>query len=112
MWFAFLPPLVWLHSLSLLLSLPLQASPAPSPQRPLTLGVAPSFSLPSLTETKLVTSGDLAGKVALIDIWRSDCPRCPRHVDALVALRKKYLDRGFEILGVSDENRDPRANPL
>ncbi|HKE01067.1 MAG TPA: redoxin domain-containing protein, partial [Planctomycetota bacterium] len=75
-------------------------------------GVAPPFSLPALNDAKLITSADLAGKVALIDLWRSDCPRCPRHVDALVALRRKFSDRGFEILGVSDENRDPRANPI
>ncbi|MFN0206202.1 MAG: redoxin domain-containing protein [Planctomycetota bacterium] len=83
----------------------------PSPRAPLALGPAPNFTLPSLRELKLVTKNDFAGKVVFLDIWRTDCQQCQRESEYIVSLRKKFVDRGFEILCVADENFDARSEP-
>ncbi|MBL8693277.1 MAG: redoxin domain-containing protein [Planctomycetes bacterium] len=83
-----------------------------SPKNPIALGPAPNFSLPSLRDLRLLTRTDFAGKVVYVTIWRTDCPQCQAEADYLVELRKKYTEKGFEILGVADENFDPKSQPV
>ncbi len=53
------------------------------------------------------------GKVVLIDFWASWCPPCIKEMPALVELYKKYKDKGFEIVGVSlDEKKESWANAV
>ena len=57
------------------------------------------FSLPSATSGSLVRLADYAGKVVLINWWRSDCAWSQRETPRLAALYQKYRGRGFVILG-------------
>jgi peroxiredoxin len=84
----------------------------PSPRSPHALGPAPNFTLPSIRDLKLITKNDFAGKVVFLEIWRTDCPQCQRETDTIVELRKKYVERGFEVLCVADENFDARSEPI
>jgi peroxiredoxin len=95
-----------------LLLLAAQHPPGPSPSHPLPLGRAPEFSLPSLRELGLIQRTDFAGKVVLLEVWRTDCPRSQREADTIVGLRRKYRERGLEVLGVADENPDPGGDPF
>lgn len=90
----------------------LQGPREPSPKLPEPLGAAPPFSLPSLRELKLVTNADFAGKVVFVTIGRSASPAYQRDASYFVELREKFAPRGFEILAVADENRDPRTDPV
>ncbi len=62
--------------------------------------VAPEIALESPDGTMLKLS-DLKGKVVVLQFWASWCPYCRQDNPALVALYKKYKDRGLEIYSVS-----------
>lgn len=64
------------------------------------------FSLPSLKGDSIRLSS-MKGKVFLLDFWASWCVPCRYSNKQLVKLYSKYKDKGFEILGVSlDEKRN------
>ena len=51
---------------------------------------------------------DYKGKYVLVDFWASWCVPCRKGNPHLLSLYSKYKDKGFEIIGVSDDdgNRD------
>lgn len=70
----------------------------PSDQRP-------EFSLPDIQgQTRLLQEWN--GKVILINFWATWCPPCIKEMPALIALQDSLNDRGFQILGISDEPLD------
>ena len=50
---------------------------------------------------KTVDLSKMRGKVVLVDFWATWCPVCVDEMPSVVAIYKKYHDRGFEIVGVS-----------
>ena len=53
-----------------------------------------------------VDLADYRGKVVVIDFWATWSPESRADVPILLAVRKKYRDQGFQILGVSlDEDK-------
>ena len=53
---------------------------------------------------------ELRGKVVIVDFWGTFCPPCLKQVPQLVALDKKYKDKGLEIVGLSmdDKQKDQK----
>ena len=49
---------------------------------------------------------DYRGKYVLIDFWASWCVPCRKGNPHLLALYSKYKDKGFEIIGVSDDDNN------
>ncbi len=62
------------------------------------------FTLKDL-EGKDVSLKDYRGKMVLINIWATWCGPCRVEIPDLIKVRKKYKDRGFEILGVVVSSR-------
>jgi thiol-disulfide isomerase/thioredoxin len=62
------------------------------------------FSLPDLKGDSLRLSS-MKGKVFLLDFWASWCVPCRYSNKNLVKLYAKYRDKGFEIVGVSLDNK-------
>jgi thiol-disulfide isomerase/thioredoxin len=71
----------------------------------------PNITDPRLDFTMLSLSGDsirlsqMKGKVMLLDFWASWCGPCRVSNKQLVKLYSKYKDKGFEILGVSLDDK-------
>ncbi len=70
---------------------------------------APDFTLRDLHGGN-VSLSSYRGHVVLLDFWATWCPPCVASVPELIALEKKYKDRGLVVLAVSlDEGGDAPA---
>jgi len=63
---------------------------------------APDFSFTTL-EGQTISNALLRGKVVLLDFWGTWCGPCRESVPTLLAIRKKYLQRPVELVGVSSD---------
>lgn len=52
---------------------------------------------------------DYKGKYVLVDFWASWCVPCRKGNPHLLSLYKKYHDKGFEVIGVSDDDGNADA---
>jgi len=73
-------------------------------------GGVKDFTLPSATDSALIHLSDYAGKVVLINWWRTSCTWSQAEAPKLVALQSQYRDKGLVILGVSDDDSQSIAN--
>ena len=64
----------------------------------------PEISLPN-TKDSIINLSSYAGKVVLIDFWASWCAPCRADNPYVVKLYKKYMDKGFEVFGVSLDSK-------
>jgi peroxiredoxin len=67
------------------------------------------FTLPSATDNSLIQLANYAGKVVLINFWRTSCAWSQKESPRLVDLYKQYRDKGLVIVGVSDDTADTVA---
>lgn len=67
----------------------------------------PTFHLESVTDGKKVASESFKNKVLLVTFWATWCPPCRMEIPGLIALQKKYGDKGFTVLGLTVD-RGPR----
>ena len=65
---------------------------------------APEIVMKDLKGKKQKLSG-LRGKIVLIDFWASWCAPCRKVMPDLVLLYEQYKDKGFEIYGISIDNK-------
>lgn len=66
--------------------------------------MAPDFTMND-PEGKPIQLSSLRGKVVMIDFWAAWCGPCRRENPNVVKLYQQYHDKGFEILGVSLDNK-------
>lgn len=66
--------------------------------------MAPDFTLRT-PEGKELSLKDLRGKYVLLDFWASWCKPCMAEVPHVKEVYQQFHDKGFEILGVSLDNK-------
>jgi len=73
------------------------------------LRIQPGKPAPEFTakdpDDKDISLSSLRGKVVLLDFWASWCIPCIASIPSMKELYNKYKDKGFEILGVSDDSK-------
>ena len=67
----------------------------------------PQFSLPSVTDGKVVHSADFKGQVILVTFFATWCPPCRQEIPNLIALYNEYKSRGFTVIGLSVDEAGP-----
>jgi thiol-disulfide isomerase/thioredoxin len=70
------------------------------------LAKAPDFSLKNVQGGEL-KSGDLKGKVVVVDFWATWCVPCIKEIPEYVKLRDKLKDSGVEFVGVTFDAGSP-----
>ncbi len=70
--------------------------------------VAKDFAATDINGKPLRLSG-FKGKYVLLDFWASWCVPCRKGNPHLKELYTKYKDKGFEVIGISDDDRDHAA---
>jgi len=70
--------------------------------------MAKDFSVTELNGSPLTLSA-LKGKYVLIDFWASWCVPCRKSMPHVKELYARYKDKGLEVIGVSDDDRDSAA---
>ena len=75
--------------------------------------VAPEFSFPTPDGKKKLGPQDFKGKILVLDFWASWCGPCLAEVPNVKAIYEEYKDKGFEVYGVSlDDKREAWVNAI
>lgn len=70
--------------------------------------MAPDFTTIDINDKKLSLS-EFKGKYVLLDFWASWCLPCRKGNPHLKELYSKYKEKGFEVIGISDDDSNPAA---
>jgi thiol-disulfide isomerase/thioredoxin len=70
--------------------------------------IASNFSATDINGKK-ISLGDFRGKYVLLDFWASWCVPCRKGNPHLKELYSKYKEKGFEVIGISDDDRNHDA---
>jgi thiol-disulfide isomerase/thioredoxin len=71
----------------------------------------PDFSVTDLQGHQL-SSGDLRGKVVLIDVWATWCQPCKKEMPGYQKLIDRYGPRGFVVIGLKFDTMADTEDPL
>ena len=61
-----------------------------------------------LLDGSTTTTGDLRGKVTLVNVWATTCVSCVKEMPMLASTYTKYRDQGYETIAVA-MSYDPPA---
>lgn len=69
-------------------------------------GAFVDFTAPDLDGNMHTLSEEIAGKVAVIDLWATWCGPCINASNKLIPLYEQYRDKGFTVVGVAREYKN------
>ncbi len=67
----------------------------------------PQFSLPAVTDGKVVKSTSFEGKALLITFFATWCAPCRQEIPVLKELHQKYQQEGFSVIALSVDEKGP-----
>jgi thiol-disulfide isomerase/thioredoxin len=65
--------------------------------------MAPDFVLKT-PDGRTVSLADFKGKAVMVNFWATWCPPCKMEIPWLIDFQKKYADRGFTVIGISEDD--------
>jgi len=69
---------------------------------------AVEISVDWLNNPQFTSLEQLKGRVVLLNFWATWCGPCRMEIPGLVKIREKYKGNGFEVLGLSVDQADPK----
>ena len=67
----------------------------------------PQFSLPSVTDGKIVESVSFNGKALLVTFFATWCAPCRQEIPVLKKLHLKFEEQGFSVIALSVDEKGP-----
>ncbi|MCC8173112.1 MAG: TlpA family protein disulfide reductase, partial [Odoribacter sp.] len=67
------------------------------------------FTAPDMEDNLVALSEQIAGKIALIDLWASWCGPCRSLSKSMIPIYEEYKDKGFTVVGVAREKDKKEA---
>jgi len=67
----------------------------------------PQFSLPAVTDGKVVESSSFEGKAMLVTFFATWCAPCRQEIPVLKELHQKYRKDGFSVVALSVDEKGP-----
>jgi thiol-disulfide isomerase/thioredoxin len=80
----------------------------PAAGKPAAEGMAPGFTLPSISGEKVSLSA-YAGRVVVLDFWATWCPPCRQLIPSMVALHERYSPQGLTVIGIALDREGERV---
>ena len=71
--------------------------------------LAPNFALPELGSDRVISLGEMRGRVIVLNMWATWCAPCRLEASSFESTWRKYRDENVNFLGVNERDQEAQA---